>query len=106
MLRTQPRSRKNDATRVGVVDIFVCEPKVAPASQPWADGWNPVGIQIGARTSVRFSVRSREALENSASLDICELKRRERRAPTHVLKVPLGFKRWLVDKRFVEFEVI
>ena len=64
----QKRIIENDATRVGVEDVLGCEP------------WNPVGIQTGARTSVRFHVRGREAWKISVALGIRELKRRERRA--------------------------
>src|SRR5213592_3841776 len=35
----------------------------------------------GARTSVRFNVRGAETLEQSARVDGCTLKRRERRTP-------------------------
>src|SRR5438093_7343635 len=44
VLCTQPRSGNADTTRVGVVGILKCEPKVAPAAQPWAKGWNLFGI--------------------------------------------------------------
>ena len=54
-LVNQKRINDNDATRVGVVDVSECEPKVAPSSQPWAESWNPVGIQTGARTSIDFN---------------------------------------------------
>ena len=44
-LHTAAATRKTDATHVGVVEILKCKPKVAPVSQPWAEWWNPVGIQ-------------------------------------------------------------
>jgi len=37
-----------DATPLGLEKIFDRFPRIAPASQPWADGRNPFGIETGA----------------------------------------------------------
>ncbi len=41
----QPRTNHRCYNPFGVVDFVVGSPKVARSSQPWANRWNPVGIQ-------------------------------------------------------------
>jgi hypothetical protein len=33
---------------------FGRKPKVGPSSQPWADGWNPVGILKSERAGLKW----------------------------------------------------
>src|SRR6266446_3675538 len=48
------QSRGDRCNPVGVGEFFRLGPRVARSSQPWAEGWNPVGIQDSA--PLRFIV--------------------------------------------------
>ena len=46
-----PTAHRNDATPLGLKMILLHLPRVARASQPWADGLNPVGIPTDLRSA-------------------------------------------------------
>ena len=50
--RREPTGRGAEATLTGLVGLSMLEPRVARASQPWAERYNPVGIAQNAPTAV------------------------------------------------------
>src|SRR5208282_3695074 len=49
--RRERTGRGGDATLSGLMALSMIEPRVARASQPWAEGCNPFGIDQDAQTS-------------------------------------------------------
>jgi hypothetical protein len=47
---------------------FGRKPKVAPSSQPWADGWNPVGILNKERAGLKWWAEKYMAKISSAKI--------------------------------------
>jgi hypothetical protein len=74
--RRERLGRGSEATLTGLGVLTMVEPRVARASQPWAEGCNPFGIDQDVRTSRTCSRRRKSALISVTAQECADCRRR------------------------------